>query len=58
MPQASGHGDDELLNGFELLEHVVDCIYVKREEHLKRIAKGINSRKGRSAKKRHKELFW
>jgi hypothetical protein len=46
-------GGDELLNGFDLFEHVVERIYVQREEHLKRIAKGINPRKGRSAKKRH-----
>jgi len=48
---------DDLLNGFELFEHVVERIYVKREEHLKKIAKGINSRKGKPVKKRNSASF-
>ena len=43
-------GVDDLLNGFELFEHVVQRIYEKHEEHLKKIAKTINARKGRPVK--------
>jgi hypothetical protein len=38
---------EDLLSGFELFEHVLEVIYVQREKHLKKIAKAINSRKGR-----------
>jgi hypothetical protein len=50
-------GGEDLLNAFEFFEHLVERIYVKREEQLKKIAKGINFRKGRSPKKRRKDLF-
>jgi hypothetical protein len=45
-------GGDDLLNGFELFEHVIESVYVQRERRLKKIAKAINSRKGRPAKRR------
>jgi hypothetical protein len=45
-------GDDDLLGAFELIEHVVERLYVKRENRLKKIAKGINMRKGRSLRSR------
>lgn len=43
---------DDLLDGFELFEHVVERIYVQHEKRVERIAKRINVRKGRPAKKR------
>jgi|CXWL01.1.fsa_nt_gi hypothetical protein len=43
---------DDLLNGFELFEHVVERIYMKKEKRLNKIAKEINSRKGRLIQKR------
>lgn len=49
-------GGDDLLNGFELFERVLESVYVQREKNLKKIAKAINSRKGRPAKRR-KGLF-
>lgn len=45
-------GRDDLLNGFELFEHLVELVYVQREKHLKKIAKSINSRKGRPTRHR------
>jgi Domain of unknown function (DUF4145) len=46
---------DDLLSGFDLFEHVVELTYVKREKHLKKLARDINSRKGRPI--RHKSAF-
>jgi Domain of unknown function (DUF4145) len=43
---------DELLDGFDLFELVMERVYVRREEHLKKIAKAITSRKGRPIKLR------
>jgi hypothetical protein len=43
---------DDLLDGFELFEHVVERVYQSPERRLKKIAKGINARKGRPAKRR------
>lgn len=37
---------DDLLDGFELFEHVIDLIYVGRAEKMKRRAKKINKQKG------------
>jgi Domain of unknown function (DUF4145) len=50
-------GGDDLLNGFELFQHVVDTIYVQREKHLKKIAQRINSRKGRPIRQKSDFLF-
>jgi len=47
---------DDLLNGFELFEHLIERVYVRREEHLKKMAKRINSRKGKPIRKRHSSL--
>ena len=46
--------DDDLLDGFELFEHVVERVYRRPEHRLKKIAKGINVRKGRPAKPRRR----
>lgn len=43
-------GGEDLLNGFELFEHVVERTYVRRDKHLKKIAKKISARKGRPIK--------
>lgn len=40
----------DLLDGFELFEHVVERIYANRDKAMKRLAKGITSRKGKPAK--------
>jgi Domain of unknown function (DUF4145) len=37
----------DLLDGFELIEHVVERIYVRRDKRLKKMANAINLRKGR-----------
>lgn len=46
--------DDDLLGGFELIEHVIERLYVKREARLKQIAKGLNQRKGKPAQRRRR----
>ena len=43
---------DDLLNGFELFEHAIERIYVRREEHLRRLASGISKQKGKRPKSR------
>ena len=48
---------DDLLSGFELFEHVVGIIYVQREKHLQKIAKAINSRKGRPIRQKNDFLL-
>lgn len=45
---------DDLLDGFELFEHVLERVYVRREKALKRKAKAISARKGRPAKPRRR----
>lgn len=45
---------DDLLNGFELFEHVIQLVYVKHERKMKKIAKTINSRKGRPIRRKQK----
>lgn len=42
----------DILYGFELIDHVIQRIYVRREQHLAKVAKRINSRKGKPVKKR------
>jgi hypothetical protein len=44
--------DDDLLGGFELIEHVIERLYVKREKRLKQIAGNLNRRKGKPARRR------
>lgn len=39
--------DEDLIGGFELIEHVIDIIYVMREKRLNKIARSINQRKGK-----------
>lgn len=46
---------NDLLDGFELFEHVVEIVYVKREKHLRKLAREISFRKGRPI--RHKSLL-
>ena len=41
---------DDLLDGFELFEHAIDRVYIRREEQLRKLAKVINKQKG---KRRH-----
>jgi hypothetical protein len=52
-------GVEDLLNGFEMFEHVIQLVYVKHERKLKKMAKTINSRKGRPLRRKRKggELF-
>jgi hypothetical protein len=45
---------DDLLDGFELFEHVIDQVCTKRTEKLKRLAANINRRKGSVRRKRRK----
>ena len=47
---------DDLLSGFELFEHVLELLYLKREKHLKKLARDINLRRGRPI--RHKSVFF
>ena len=49
--------DDDLLGGFELIEHVIERLYVKREARLKQIAKGLNKRKGKPVPRRRRFNF-
>lgn len=49
--------DGDLLGGFELIEHVIERLYVRREARLKQIAKGLNQRKGRPVRRRRNSLF-
>ena len=37
----------DLLDGFELFEHVIELMYVQHERHLKKLARNINLRRGR-----------
>lgn len=48
---------EDLLNGFELFEHVIDLVYVKRDRRLRKIARGINARKGRPIPRRRSTIF-
>lgn len=41
---------DDLLNGFDLFEHVIQHIYEKHEQNLNKIAKSITARKGKPVK--------
>jgi hypothetical protein len=43
---------DDLLKGFELFEHVIQLVYVKHSNKMKKIAKAINSRRGRPVRRR------
>jgi hypothetical protein len=45
--EGSKLSSDDLLDGFELVEHVIDLIYVKRQERLNQTARLINRRRGR-----------
>jgi hypothetical protein len=38
---------DDLLDGFDLFNHVVELMYVQREKHLRKLARNINLRRGR-----------
>jgi hypothetical protein len=48
---------DSLLNGFELFEHVLELLYERRADRLKRTAADITKRKGKPATKRKAKLF-
>jgi len=41
----------EVLEGFELIEHVIELLYVKKSQKLKSLAKKITARKGKPKKK-------
>ena len=43
---------DDLLDGFELFEHAIERVYVRREEHLRRLANVISKQKGKRRKSR------
>ena len=43
---------DDLLDGFELFEHAIERVYVRREEHLKKLASVISKQKGKRRKSR------
>lgn len=45
---------DDLLGAFELFEHVIDAVYVKRADRMRRLAAEINKRKGSIRKRRRK----
>lgn len=45
---------NDLLDGFELFEHVIQLVYVKHARKMKKIAKTINSRKGRPVRPKRK----
>lgn len=49
--------DDDLLGGFELIEHVIERLYVRQEARLKQIAKGLNHRKGKPVRRRRSSIF-
>ncbi len=44
----------DLLDGFELFEHVLELVYVRRAAALTRLAKQITTRKGKPAKKKRR----
>lgn len=46
--------DDDLLGAFELIENVIERLYVRREARLKQIARGLNQRKGKPARRRRR----
>ena len=41
---------DDLLDAFELFEHAIERVYVRREEHLKKLASVIRKQKGKRRK--------
>ena len=43
---------DELLDGFELFEHAIERVYVRRDEQLRKLAGVINKQKGKRRKSR------
>lgn len=43
---------DDLLDGFELFEHAIERIYVRPEEHIRRLAIAVSKQKGRRRKPR------
>lgn len=49
--------DEDLLGGFELIEHLIERIYVRREARLNKIAKGLNKRKGKAVRRRRSSIF-
>ena len=56
-PNVDELNGDDLLDGFELFEHVIELIYMRREEHLKKLARNINSRRGRPIRQKHAFLW-
>lgn len=44
--------DVDLLNGFELIEHVIERIYLKRDKRLQQIASDLSKRKGKPKRKK------
>ena len=47
---------DNVLDGFDLFEHVVERIYANRDKAMKRLATKITSRKGKPAKAKKRSL--
>jgi Domain of unknown function (DUF4145) len=47
---------EELLDGLELLDRVVELVYVQRDKSLKKIARSINSRRGRPIRDRQRPM--
>lgn len=41
---------NDLLDGFELFEHAIERVYVRHQEHLKKLASEINKKKGKRRK--------
>ncbi|MCU1283314.1 MAG: hypothetical protein JWM53_6860 [bacterium] len=56
LGNAGSHADtitcDDVLDGFEILEHVLDTLYVKRERRVGALTRAINRRKGPRSRRR------
>ena len=56
LGNSGSHGDvpeaNDLLNGFDFFEQAIHAVYVKHAERLAKVAKSVNRRKGRPARKK------
>ena len=48
---------DDLLDGFDLFEHAIERVYVRRAEDLSKMAARINKQKGKRPKTELKKTF-
>lgn len=49
---------DDLLDAYELFEHAIEQVYVKRSKKMSKLASGINKKRGSVRKKKKDESLW